>query len=312
MNDWFFRLFDNFLLKIVSLFLALVLFVMGHSDQNAARTLEVDLLTQPPDPSSNDILLTQIPAKLNVTVRGPRALIDDLPSSYSRLTLDLSGRPNELTFENLLEKPPPGLHVVGLFPSSIHLTWDTRVSRQLRIEPTWSTLPEGLQFKKATLIVDPSVVTLVGPRSRVEPIQKMLTTSLDLRDRKPGHNEQSLAVDKAAEGLTDGLVDVIPSRVVVSFDLEAETKSRAFPTASVVVLHGKASVRPAMVSFVVTCSPPSRADELRPEALIPTLDLSQFGSNFGSRGPEEARVEMELPAGCTEVTISPEKVVVTK
>src|SRR5436305_1947542 len=70
---------ENWSLKIISLMIALALYVVLHSGGDQQRTIDVEV-NQIPGKDSSKILLTTIPSRVRVTLRGPRALIEDLPA----------------------------------------------------------------------------------------------------------------------------------------------------------------------------------------------------------------------------------------
>jgi hypothetical protein len=304
------RLTENGSLKLAALVVSLGLYVLLHAGGESMRTLEVDLI-RGPDKDASKVLLTPIPARVHVTVQGPRSLIDDIANPADALSLDLAGQPQVIRFDDYAIKLPPGVRKVSVNPSALNLRWDTRVSKRLKVEPTWSASPEGLVVKPGSVTVVPPTVLLTGPKSRIDPVQGMKATTVELKDRQVGTHVQSVFMDVGAAGLIDGSVAVEPEQVEVRFELQAETKSRTFNNVPVLVLKGKGvTLRPRNVSVVVTCSP-RKAEELREDAIVPKIDLEALGPDFAKKGPEEADVKVEVP-GCTEAVVSPPKVSIAR
>lgn len=301
---------ENWTLKLAALVVSLVLYVVLHGGGESVRTLEVDLV-RGPEKDASKVLLTPIPPRVHVTVQGPRSLIDDLANPIDAISLDLTGQPPVIRLEDYSLKLPPGVRKVSINPSALNLRWDTRVSKRLKVDPTWSANPEGLVVKPGSWTVTPATVMLNGPKSRIDPIQGLKSTTVELKDRPVGSHIQSVFIDVAAAGLIDGNVTVEPEQVEVRFELVNETKTRTFANVSVLLLKGKGvTLRPAKVSVVVTC-PPKKADELREDGVVPKIDLEALGADFAKKGPEEADVKVDVP-GCSEVVVTPPRIAISR
>lgn len=301
---------ENWSLKVISLVVAIGLYVLLHAGGESVRTLEVDLI-RGPEKDPTKVLLTPIPPRVHVTVQGPRALIDDIANPADAISLNLEGQPPVIRLEDYAIKLPPGVRKVSINPSALNLRWDTRISKRLKVEPTWSANPEGLVVKPGSITVTPATVLLNGPKTRIDPVQGMKASPVELKDRQVGSYIQSVFIDVGAAGLLDGNVSVEPDQVEIRFELIAETKARTFNNVPVLVLKGKGvTLRPRTVSVVVTC-PPKKTDELREDAIVPKIDLEALGPDFAKKGPEEADVKVDVP-GCTDVVVSPAKVSVTR
>lgn len=301
---------ENWSLKVISIVVSIGLYVLLHAGGESVRTLEVDLI-RGPEKDPTKVLLTPIPPRVHVTVQGPRSLIDDIANPADAISLNLEGQPSVIRLEDYTIKLPPGVRKVSINPSALNLRWDTRISKRLKVEPTWSANPEGLVVKPGSVSVTPATVLLNGPKTRIDPVQGMKASPVELKDRQVGSYIQSVFIDVGAAGLLDGNVSVDPDQVEIRFELIAETKARTFTNVPVLVLKGKGvTLRPRNVSVVVTC-PPKKTDELREDAIVPKIDLEALGPDFAKKGPEEAEVKVDVP-GCTDVVVSPAKVSVTR
>lgn len=301
---------DNWTLKLAALVISVALYVMLHGGGESMRTLEVDLI-RGPEKDPNKVLLTPIPPRVHVTVQGPRGIVDDLANPLDAVSVDLSGQPPVLRLEEYPIKLPPGVRKVSVNPSALNLRWDTRVSKRLKVEPTWSANPEGLVVRPGSVTVTPATVLLTGPKTRIDPIQGLKSGTVELKDRPVGSHIQSVFIDLAAAGLIDGNVAAEPDQVEVRFELVPETKTRTFANVPVLLLKGKGvTIRPAKVSVVVTC-PPKKADELREEGIVPKVDLEALGSDFAKKGPEETDVKVDVP-GCSEVVVTPPRIAISR
>jgi len=294
-------------LKLVSLGIAVALYALLHQGADAQRTVDVDLISTPPRDGSR-VLLTPLPPRVLVTVQGSRTLLDDLPSTIEPLAVDLGTEPSTVRLEQLPLKLPPGVRRVHVVPPVLTLRWDVRTSKRVPVEPVYSAPPEGLSLKDLT--VTPLTVQISGPKSLVDPVQSLRTSTLELSHRKVGAHAQTLSVGPAADpSLVSLSFDV--EQVEAKFSLSPETKTKTFTGVNVVALHGRGvTLRPHAVSVVVTC-PPKRLDELSGEVVVPKLDMDILGPDFAKRGPEETELKVDV-AGCSEVVVSPKVVVVTR
>lgn len=309
------RLTDNLSLKIISVVVSLILFVILHSSSDQQRTIDVELYEKTPD-DPNVVLLTPLPSRVRVTVKGPRALLDELTTNVDPVTVDLSKAPARVSLADLDYKLPTGVQRVQVVPTYIPLRWDTRITKRVPVEVTWTAPPEGLAIKN--LIVDPSSIGVTGPKSIIDVMQRLRTNGINLAHREVGSHTQSLFIDlsenPAIAGTqlsTDAEVKLSVDTVEARFELVPETKTRTFANLSVIALGGKGvTMRPLKVTVVVTC-PPRRTDELTADAIVPKIDLLSLGPDFAKKGPEEADVKVDAP-GCTDVDVSPPRVVVTR
>jgi YbbR domain-containing protein len=300
-------LLDDTSLRIVSVLVAIALFAFLRGGSDAQRTIDVDVLASPGPPAGR-ILLTPLPERVHVTVQGPRSLLNELPNEVEPLVVDLSREPLFLDFDTVTLKLPTGVSRLRSLPPRLDLRWDSLTSRAMHIEPVFNSPPEGLTIKRITL--EPVNATVTGPHSRLDLLQRLRTAPLDLTHATVGAHSSKLAIDTASDpSLIGARVDI--DSVDVRYEIVPETKTRTFQGLAVLGLKGRgATIRPHAVTVVVTCSP-KRADELTADALVPKIDLEALGPDFGKKGPEEADVHLEVP-GCSDVTITPAKVAVTR
>ncbi|MGH7486410.1 MAG: CdaR family protein, partial [bacterium] len=103
------------------------------------------------------------------------------------------------------------LEVVQVIPSEVHLTFDTRVTRQVPVHPrVFGHFAAGYEI--ARVETDPSTITISGPRKRVEAAEAAITDPVDAS----GTMHQATFVRHAY--VSDPLVQVMnpnPVRVTV-------------------------------------------------------------------------------------------------
>ncbi|GAC1569824.1 MAG: hypothetical protein NVS3B20_23170 [Polyangiales bacterium] len=300
-------LVENWSLKVISLVVALALYVVLHSGGDQQRTIDVEVNLMMPPGDASKILLTTVPSRVRLTVRGPRTLVEDL-APVDSIDIDFTSEPSTIRFDVLNFKLPPGVHKIAVTPPYLPLRWDSRMTKRVKVEPSTSQPPEGLSLRD--LVLSPDTVGISGPKSRVDTVQKIHTVVLDLKDRAVGKHDQKLALDVATD--TDpNMVKPDVESVDAHFELVPEAKTRTFLNIPIAVVRGKGvTLRPRSVSVIVTC-PPKRADELSADVIVPKLDLEALGPDFAKKGPEDAEVRVEV-SGCTEVLASPSRVTVSR
>ena len=89
-------------------------------------------------------------------------------------------KPGERTFDLTAEQvhKPSELEVVQVVPNQFHLTFDTRLTRQVPVRPrVFGNFAPGYQIGKITS--DPAAISISGPRKRVEAVEAAITDPVD-------------------------------------------------------------------------------------------------------------------------------------
>ena len=204
--------FQNFLLKLISLLLAIVLWAAVSRNPAAEMTVDVPIeFVNVPD--NLEISTEHIP-RAQVRLRGPERLVRRLQSSDIHPEIDLKGaNPGERTFDLTAQQihKPYELEVMQLVPSQFHITFDTRLTKPIEIRPRIvGNFATGYSIHR--IEVDPPMTTITGPRKRVEAAESAITDPVDVS----GTMGRSTFVTQAY--VSDPLVQVvnpIPVRVTV-------------------------------------------------------------------------------------------------
>ncbi len=170
----------NFGLKILALAFAVALWVGVTRDQQAEAPIEVPVEFRN-IPNNLEISSEKIP-EVQIRLRGAERLIRRLQRSDVAARVDLSGvEPGEHTFDLTAQQVqhPYGLDVVSVVPSQLHLAFDTRLTRQVEVRPrVVGTFAAGYSIAK--IVVDPPVISVTGPRKRVEAVDAAITDPVDV------------------------------------------------------------------------------------------------------------------------------------
>lgn len=177
----FFRRYvlNNLPFKIVSLAIAILLWWSVGRERLIEIPLTVPLEFQ--NAPANLEINSNHPFQARVTLRGPERVLQGMNPSEVNAVLDLrDSGPGERTFDLTPADihVPRSVSVVQIVPSQFHISFDRSVSRTVRVEPrVIGTLLSGYDITGVT--TDPSQITIVGPKRRVDAISAATTDPVD-------------------------------------------------------------------------------------------------------------------------------------
>jgi YbbR domain-containing protein len=210
----FFRrwVLHNFWLKVLSLLLATGLWmVISPGEESAEVAIRVPIEFQHVPPHL-EISSAAIP-DAQIRVRGPDRLVRELRSTDIHAELELKdAKPGDRTFDLTAQqiRHQRELHVVQVVPGQVHLSFDTRLTRDVEVHPRVSgNFAAGEQIAK--VIVSPQRITITGPQRHVEAVEVASTDPIDAS----GTQTQATFITNAY--ISDALVQVVnPSPIQVT------------------------------------------------------------------------------------------------
>jgi len=174
------RLTQNLGLKILSLGFAVVLWLAVARDPQAAIAVEVPLEFDN-IPQNLEISSENIP-RIQIRFRGPEHSIRRLEPADVYAGIELAGqKTGDHTFDITSQQihHPGGLEVVQVVPSQIHLSFDTRMTKQVDVRPrVIGTFVQGYGIGRVA--TNPLSVGVSGPRRRVEAVDAAITDPIDV------------------------------------------------------------------------------------------------------------------------------------
>jgi YbbR domain-containing protein len=181
MRDFLHRyLLHNLGLKLISLVLAVGLWLAVARDPVAEVAVDVAIEFHN-IPQNLEISSENIP-KAQIRLRGPERVVHRLRASDVYAEIELSGvKPGERTFDLATQQihQPSELEVVQVVPSQFHLTFDTRLTRQVPVQPRIArTFAPGYALERVE--VDPPAITISGPKKHVEAVESAITDPVDV------------------------------------------------------------------------------------------------------------------------------------
>jgi YbbR domain-containing protein len=167
--------FGNLWLKLLSLGLALMLWMVVSGEETVERGLRVPLeLTQVP---AGLELLGDVPATVDVRVRGASGTLSRVAAGEVVAVLDLhtaqSGRRLfPLTPEQV--RVPFGLEIMQVLPSAVTMAFEMSASREVPIVPAVDGRPAP-GYVIGPLTAEPRLVEIIGPDSAVKRATEVVT-----------------------------------------------------------------------------------------------------------------------------------------
>jgi len=209
----------NFWLKVLSLLLATGLWWWIAPDEEPAEVavrVPIEFQHVPPHLEISTVTIPEA----QIRVRGPERLIRELRAGDIHAELELGdAKPGERTFDLTAQqvRHQRDLHVVQVVPGQVHLSFDTRMTRDVKIHPrVTGTFVAGEQIAK--VLVDPDSITITGPQHHVEVVDAATTDPVDAS----GTRTQATFVTNVY--VPDALVQVVqpaPVRVTVIMEKSA-------------------------------------------------------------------------------------------
>ena len=178
------RPFRNVWLKLLSVGLALLLWMVVSGEETVERGLRVPLeLTQVP---AGLELLGDVPATVDVRVRGASGTLSRVGAGDVVAVLDLktaqSGRRLfPLTPDQV--RVPFGVEIVQVLPSAVTMAFEQSASREVPIMPVVDGRPAP-GYVVGPLAAEPQVVEVIGPESAVKRATEVLTEPVSVAGAK--------------------------------------------------------------------------------------------------------------------------------
>jgi YbbR domain-containing protein len=174
----------NWVLKLISFFFALFLwyFVAGEDKVDMNVFIPIEIVNLPRDL----VISNQFKKQLEVTVTGQRSLIRGLSDQNITRSVDLSiAKPGKFVIENTPESIPfPwGINVLRLQPATVTLLIDRLIEKKLPVKPVISGSPPS-GFELTSLVLEPSTITLTGPKNILDEEQELITNIIDITNMK--------------------------------------------------------------------------------------------------------------------------------
>jgi hypothetical protein len=299
---------ENVGLKAVSLGLAVALFAFLYGQQDEQlRTFPVSVVLRPPSEGTDRELMTQIPANIHVTLRGPaRALDRVIQEGMPPIEIDLrAGNKQQIVFEPGMFRLPPDTHVTIIDPPSIELDWEDIVTRQIPVQASISSQPASGYIVRGEPEVDPAQITVRGPRSLVEVIQSARVAPFDVSGLSEGVHRRRIALDAAPPRVRF----IGPGSVSVAVTVARRLSEMRFENRPVEVVGLPGAVSTPRSVDITVFGPPEIVRALKPDLVVPRADLTKVqGLDLKERRHGSVVVKLNVELNHAEAEIQPPSV----
>jgi YbbR domain-containing protein len=293
-------LFDNLLLKFLSMVLAVTVFLLVNTDKDNDITVRAALKYDYP---ADKVLISDPVDEVRVTIKGPwRRLKEFDERSLGEIRLDLTNaQSGDFPIRTDSVSLPPGLTVTEISPRSVRVAFDKRVEKLVEVVPVTTGRPQH-GYVLAEIKSVPATVKVRGGEKLLAAISTIRTSEVSLEGRTESFEQ--LVELAPSEG-----VAVDPTlRVGVDVQIDEELVTRKMP-GLIVSIKGD-GVDPMKWSVAtpvdITLTGALLAVEKARDTISPVVKL-----NAGDRGAREVEVSLDgLPPG-VGVRVSPERVKVT-
>ena len=282
----------NWPLKLTSLFLAVLLWVVAAAEEPSSLVAQVALLVEPPPgrtiervPSNVSVLFVGSGRELLRLSATPLTLTRVLPDTLTARDVTLELAPADIALPRGLK-----VQVQDVQPRHVVVVLDTLYQRLVPVRAAVRVHAESGFALVGPITVVPATVRVAGPEALVRGIGEVSTVPVEFT-RAQGQLDQEVAIDTASLG---GL-RIFPAEVSIQADLEPEA-TREFP--AVPVRLSAAAARITLLErdtvAVMVRGAPARISALSPESLLVVVD-GIGDEQFGRR----AALRVLAPVGVT-------------
>jgi YbbR domain-containing protein len=294
LTGWLASLGRNKGLKLLSFFLAVMLWFAVGGEERTETTLNLQLELVNLNPAL--MIVSEVPPHIQVQVTGPRSIIRSLSQSRLVHTVDLAGL--KAGSHTILLGPsafsfPRGITVSRVQPNPLNLTLAKTATRTLAVQPLLTgNPPEGYEVKSVK--VRPDHVTVKGVESELENLKAISTLPINLSNLS---GPVTLATDLDFKNLHITLKDQAP--ILVDLVIIEKIVQRTLPGVPVYASPQAARLNPAAVTVTLS-GPFRRLRDLKPTELLATVDTQNL-----KPGRYNLRVSVHTPEGLQLQKISP-------
>jgi len=278
-------------LKVLSLVLALLLWMVVSGEETVERGLRVPLeLLQVP---AGLELTGEVPATVDVRVRGASGTLSRVTTGDVVAVLDLhSARSGRRLFPLTPDqvRVPFGVEVVQVQPSAIAMAFESSASRQVPVVPAVDGRPAP-GYVVGQMTADPKTVEVIGPETAVRRVTEALTEPVSVSGARD-HVRQSVIL-----GLIDPSLRLKNARAamvtvqIVPAPLERSLRGRPVHLRNVPgTLEAKAI--PSAVDMTLRGSREALA-RVEADDIVAYVDLAGLGPGEYSLSPDAGVTRIE-------------------
>jgi hypothetical protein len=172
--------------KLFSLSLAIALWAVSVAGPEVTTSMAVpiEFRNVPRDLE----LSSDLPDRITIELQGPAGNVSEFAMGRSPVILDLSSitQPGERTFTlgaaNL--DLPTGVRLNRAIPAQVRMVLEPRTTRDIPVDARFTGVPPGFRIAETSIV--PPTVSVVGPRSRVEQLERAETDPIEIQAASGG------------------------------------------------------------------------------------------------------------------------------
>jgi YbbR domain-containing protein len=179
---------ENLGLKASAVGIAILMFSLVHGAEDMERNVYIGVVVQPPTDARDMILVTEIPDRVRVRLKGSRARLnairqENLPPVD--VTLKTKDEPRYY-FEKEMFDMPTGVSVMQVVPPSLVFKWVPRATRELPVEVFLDgKLAPGLEWAGEAEVF-PETIEVDGPRDVVNSMRTVRSMEVVVGELEEG------------------------------------------------------------------------------------------------------------------------------
>jgi len=297
---------SNLGLKASALGIAILMFSLVHGAEDVERNVYVDVVVQPPPDAENMILVTEIPDRVRIRLKGSRARLNSIrQENLPPVDVELkSAEESQYYLEKEMFDLPTGVSVVQVVPPSLIFKWVPRAVRSLPVEVLiQGKLRDGLEWASEPEAF-PETVEVQGPRDVVNTMRTVRSMEVDASDLREGVVRRELPLVGPPANTTFDT-----QTVLVTLHVQPKMKERVLSPLRVDA-EGMVprAIRPRAVTARIR-GPETMIDELNPASVLAIVKLTDAPTGKSSiSAPVELR---GLPVGIEVLELDPATVTVS-
>jgi YbbR domain-containing protein len=196
-SDFLRRITKDMPLKIIALLLAIILWLYVTGIKNSERIIDVPLeITNLP---SNTMIVSPVPQKITMKVRGPRNILFRLSSTDLKYTIDATGMQigtNVFNFTGDQLELPTGVQTIWISPSTLTIIVNETIRKKLTVAPKFEGSP-GKGYQVTDYNFTPSEIEIEGAKDSLKGIEKIYTKPIDISGEIVSLKNISIPLDTA-------------------------------------------------------------------------------------------------------------------
>jgi YbbR domain-containing protein len=280
------------------------MFSLVHGAEDMERSVYVGVVVQPPSDAQDMILVTEIPDRVRVRLKGSRARLNAIrPENLPPVDVKLKTKEDPRYYlEKEMFDLPTGVSLMQVVPPSLVFKWVPRAVRELPVEVSLDgKLSPGLEWAGEPEVF-PETMDVDGPKDVVNSMRTIRSMEVDVSALEAGVVQREVPLVGAPANTT-----FEAQTALVTLRVQPKMKERVLSPLRVdaegVVPR---ALRPRAITVRIR-GPEAIVDQLNPASVLAIVNLSDAPANKGAlavpvelRGlPDEVEVVEIAPATVT-------------